>query len=75
MNCAFCNRYIPAEYKFKTCDICGAKILEQSIKDLETKIFRVEKKAIDIQAELSKLLCEYEGKKARLKRLQNKSSH
>ena len=73
MNCVFCNRYIPAEYSYRTCDICGAELLKNQVKELETKIFRVEKKAIDIQAELSKLLCEYEGKKARLKRLQNKS--
>ena len=75
MNCVFCKRHIPSHYDYNTCDICGRSILEEQLKFLSTKINNLEKKACAIQGELSKLLCEYEGKVIRLQRLNKKSPH
>ena len=73
MNCVWCGRHIPEHYELKNCNVCGRSILEQQLKFLNTKINHLEKKACAIQSELSKLLCEYEGKVVRLQRLNKKS--
>ena len=79
MNCVFCNRYIPAEYKFRTCDVCGAELLKNQVKELAGKINKLNDRANELQAELNKHICDYEFKSARLERLKNKikneSSH
>jgi hypothetical protein len=72
MNCTFCNKHIPSNYKVKICDVCGESILKNQVKELAVTINKLNDKANEIQAELNKHICDFEYKVARLEQLQNK---